>query len=138
VLAKISVAFALVAALPALAAPARVTAHDYEDFESCFGSFEGASTVLPKLQDRIAANDFETIEHAMQNLGTDLNGIEMRLSHAIIRSDPATLAEAHRAGRLAWTQPQNQTLDYWSRNGPMSRFCFDLTKRLNEDLPLGF
>ena len=117
---------------------ARVTASDYEDFESCYGSFEGASIVLPQLQSQIDAGDFATIEHAMQNLAIDLNDLAMRLSHGAFRSNAKRLEAARLAGSLPWKQPQNQTLDYWSRNGPMSRYCFGLTKSLNEDLPLGF
>jgi hypothetical protein len=120
------------------AAPARVTASDYEDFESCYGSFEGASTVLPQLKNQIDSPDFATIEHAMQNLATDLTDLAMRLSHGVFRSDAKRLDAARLAGLLPWKDPQNQTLDYWSRNGPMSLYCFGLTKRLNEDLPLGF
>ncbi len=127
-----------IAAILAAAAPARVTASDYEDFESCYGSFEGASTLLPQLKDQIDAPDFATIEHAMQNLGTDLDDLAMRLSHGVFHSDAKRLEAARLAGSLPWRQPQNQTLDYWSRNGPMSLYCFGLTKRLNEDLPLGF
>ena len=120
------------------ATPARVTASDYEDFQSCYGSFEGASIVLPQLRSQFDAADFATIEHAMQNLAIDLNDLAMRLSHGVFRSDAKRLDAARLAGSLPWKQPQNQTLDYWSRNGPMSRYCFGLTKRLNEDLPLGF
>ena len=120
------------------ATPERVTASDYEDFESCYGSFKGASIVLPQLQGQIDAADFATIEHAMQNLAIDLNDLAMRLSHGVFRSEDKRLDAARLAGSLPWKQAQNQTLDYWSRNGPMSRYCFGLTKRLNEDLPLGF
>ena len=120
------------------ATPAHVTASDYEDFQSCYGSFEGASIVLPQLRSQFDAADFATIEHAMQNLAIDLNDLAMRLSHGVFRSDAKRLDAARLAGSLPWRQPQNQTLDYWSRNGPMSRYCFGLTKRLNEDLPLGF
>ncbi len=126
------------AALLAVAAPAPVTTSDYEDFESCYGSFEGASTVLPQLKSQIDASDFMTIEHGMQNLAIDLDDLATRLSHGGFRSDAKRFEAARLAGSLPWKQPQNQTLDYWSRNGPMSRYCFGLTKRLNEDLPLGF
>lgn len=126
------------AAFFAVAAPARVTAADYEDFESCYGSFEGATTVLPQLKSQIDAPDFATIEHAMQNLAIDLSDLAMRLSRGVFRSDAKRLEAARLAGSLPWKELQNQTLDYWSRNGPMSRYCFGLTKRLNEDLPLGF
>jgi hypothetical protein len=128
----------VIATLLAVAAPARVTASDYEDFESCYGSFEGASTVLPRLKAQIDAPDFATIEHAMQNLAVDLDDLAMRLSHGAFRSDAKRLDAARLAGSLPWKEAQNQTLDYWSRNGPMSLYCFGLTKRLNEDLPLGF
>jgi hypothetical protein len=127
-----------VAAFLEAATPTRPTASDYEDFESCYGSFEGASTVLPRLKTQIDATDFATIEHAMQNLAIDLADLAMRLPHAVFGSDAQRLETARLAGSLPWKQPQNQTLDYWSRNGPMSLYCFGLTKRLNEDLPLGF
>jgi hypothetical protein len=126
------------AAFVAAAAPARVTAADYEDFESCYGSFEGAGTVLPQLKSQIDAPDFATIEHAMQNLAIDLDDLAMRLSQGAFRGDAKRLEAARLAGTLPWKDPQNRTLAYWSRNGPMSRYCFGLTKRLNEDLPLGF
>jgi hypothetical protein len=127
-----------IAAFLAAAAPAPVTASDYEDFESCYGSFEGASSLLPQLKDQFDPPDFATIEHAMQNLATDLDDLAMRLSHGVFRADAKRLDAARLAGSLPWKQPQNQTLAYWSRNGPMSLYCFGLTKRLNEDLPLGF
>jgi len=94
--------------------------------------------VLPQLRSQFDAADFATIEHAMQNLAIDLTDLAMRLSHGVFRGDAKRLDAARLAGSLPWKQPQNQTLDYWSRNGPMSRYCFGLTKRLNEDLPLGF
>jgi hypothetical protein len=53
-------------------APARVRASDYEDFESCYGSFEGASKMFPQPKSQIDAPDFATIEHAMQNLAINL------------------------------------------------------------------
>ena len=126
------------AAFLAAGAPVRVTASDYEDFESCYGSFEGSSALLPQLKSEIDAPDFATIEHAMQNLAIDLADLGMRLSHGVFGSDAKHLDAARLAGALPWKQPQNQALDYWSRNGPMSLYCFGLTKRLNEDLPLGF
>jgi len=94
--------------------------------------------MLPQLQSQIDTIDFATIEHAMQTLPIHLNELAMRLSHGMFRSDAKRLDAARLAGSLLWKQSQNQTLDYWSRNGPMSRYCFGLTKRLNEDLPLGF
>jgi hypothetical protein len=117
---------------------ARVSARDYEDFETCYGSFEGAEAVLPQLRGQMPPNDFAAVEHAMQNLADDFAGLEMRLSTVIFGADRNDLARAHMVGRLPWQQPENRTLDYWSRNGPMSLFCFGLTKRLDEDLPSGF
>ena len=114
-----------------------MTAFDYEDFESCYGSFEGARIVLPQPQSQIDAADFAT-KHAMQNLAIDLNELAMRLSHGVFRGDAKRLDAARLAGSLPWKQPQNQTLDFWARNGPMSLHRFGLTKRLNEYLPLGF
>jgi hypothetical protein len=121
-----------------VATPTRPTTSDYEDFESCYGSFESASTLLPQLKNQIDPTDFATIEHAMQNLAIDFADLAMRLPHGVLGSDAKRLEAARLAGSLPWKQPQNQTLDYWSRNGPMSLYCFGLTKRLNEDLPLGF
>ena len=117
---------------------ARVSARDYEDFETCYGSFEGAAMVLPELQPQMSPDDFATVEHAMRNLGDDLAELEMRLSRIVFGADHDELARAHLLGRLPWQQAENQTLAYWSRNAPMSVFCFGLTKRLNEDLPTGF
>ena len=110
---------------------------NYEDFQSCYGSFEGAGIVLPQLQSQFGAADLATIEHAMQNIAIDLNDLAMRLSHGVFRSDANRLDAACLAGSLLEAAAKNQTLDYWSRNGPMSRYCFGPTKCLNEDLPLG-
>ena len=134
--------FALIAFLSAtvIAAPgpARVSARDYEDFESCYGSVEGAAVVLPGLRQQMSPEDFAAVEHAMQNLTDDLADLEMRLSISVLGTDRNELAQAHLVGRIPWQQPQNQSLDYWSRNAPMSVACFALTKRLNEVLPTGF
>jgi hypothetical protein len=124
----------------ASAAPdfARVSPRDYEDFETCYGSFEGAATVLPLLRVAMPADDFASVEHAMRNLAEDFTGLEQRLSTVVFGADRNELEQAHNIGRIPWQQRENQTLSYWSRNGPMSIFCFGLTKRLNEDLPARF
>jgi hypothetical protein len=123
-----------------LAAPdfARVSPRDYEDFETCYGSFEGAATVLPLLRGAMPADDFASVEHAMRNLAEDFTGLEQRLSTVVFGADRNELEQAHNIGRIPWQQRENQTFSYWSWNGPMSIFCFGLTKRLNEDLPAGF
>jgi hypothetical protein len=74
----------------------------------------------------------------MRNLGADLAGLETRLATVVFGADRNDLSRAHNLGRQPWRQPENQSLAYWSKNGPMSVFCFGLTKRLNEDLPAGF
>ena len=134
--------FALIAFLSAtaIAAPgvAGVSARDYEDFESCYGSVEGAAGVLPALRQQMSADDFAAVEHAMNNLTDDLADLEMRLAKTVFGTDRNELAQAHLAGRIPWQQPQNQSLEYWSRNAPMSVACFAMTKRLNEVLPSGF
>jgi hypothetical protein len=134
--------FALIAFLSATAiaapGPAGVSARDYEDFESCYGSVEGAAGVLPGLRQQMLPDDFAAVEHAMKNLTDDLADLEMRLSQAVFGTDRNELAQAHLVGRIPWQQPENQSLEYWSRNAPMSLACFALTKRLNEVLPTGF
>ncbi|HEX5280238.1 MAG TPA: hypothetical protein VFW28_09170 [Micropepsaceae bacterium] len=133
---------ALVALLSAAASAApdfaRISTRDFEDFESCYGSFKGASTVLPKLRTEIPPDDFAAIAHAMGNLADDFADLEKRLSHLMPGADRNLLMQARSLGTEAWEIPQNQTLAYWSGNGPMSVNCFALTKRLGEDLPQGF
>ena len=123
-----------------IAAPglAGVNARDYEDFESCYGSVEGAAGVLPELREQMSPDDFTAVEHAMTNLRDDLADVETRLSKTVFGTDRKELAQAHLIGRSPWQQVQNHTLDFWSRNAPMSVACFALTKRLNEVLPSGF
>jgi hypothetical protein len=123
-----------------IAAPglAGVTARDYEDFESCYGSVEGAAGVLPELREQMSPDDFAAVEHAMTNLTDDLADLEMRLSKTVFGTDREELAQAHMIGRSPWQQVQNHSLNFWSRNAPMSLACFALTKRLNEILPSGF
>jgi hypothetical protein len=86
----------------------------------------------------MSADDFAAVEHAMNNLTDDLADLEMRLAKTVFGTDRNELAQAHLAGRIPWQQPQNQSLEYWSRNAPMSVACFAMTKRLNEVLPSGF
>ena len=114
----------------AAAAPdfARATARDYEDFETCYGSFEGAAAVLPELRGQMPMDDFSAVQHAMRNLAEDFAGLEMRLSMVVFGADRDDLARAHMAGLLPWQRAENRTLAYWSRNGPMSLFCFGLMR----------
>ncbi len=128
----------LSAAVPAAPDFARISARDFEDFESCYGSFQGASAVLPKFKSEMPADDFASVAHAMDNLADDFTDLEMRLSRLMPGADRKSLMQAHALGRASWENPQNQTLGYWSGNGPMSVYCFGLTKRLGEDLPTGF
>ncbi len=132
----------IIAMLPALTiavpAGAGVSARDYEDFELCYGSVEGAAGVLPALREQMSRDDYAAVEHAMKNLAGDLADLEMRLAQNVFGTDREDLAQAHLAGRFPWQQPQNRSLDFWSRNAPMSISCFALTKRLNELLPTGF
>ena len=134
--------FALIAFLSAIAIAAPgvpgVSARDYEDFESCYGSVEGAAGVLPELREQMSPDDFSAVEHAMKNLTDDLTDLEMRLSKTVFGTDRDELAQAHMIGRSPWQQVQNHSLEFWSRNAPMSVACFALTKRLNEVLPSGF
>lgn len=131
--------FALLsAAAPAAPDFARISARDFEDFESCYGSFQGASAVLPKLKSEMPPDDYVAVAHAMDNLASDFNDLEMRLSRLMPGADRNSLTQAHALGRAQWENPRNQTLVYWSGNGPMSVYCFGLTKRLGEDLPAGF
>jgi hypothetical protein len=85
------VIFALIAFLSAtaVAAPgvAGVSARDYEDFESCYGSVEGAAGVLPALRQQMSADDFAAVEHAMNNLTDDLADLEMRLAKTVFGTD---------------------------------------------------
>ena len=124
----------------AFVAPAigRVSERDFEDFETCYGSFEGASSVLPLLKQHMPANDFATVARAMRDLGEDFIDVEKRLSDVLRSADRNALAQAHLIGRVPWSSAQNQTLAYWSRNAPMSVACFALTKRLHEQLPPAF
>jgi len=134
-LALIAISSAMLIAAPGLAG---VSARDYEDFESCYGSVEGAAGVLPELREQMPPDDFAAVEHAMKNLTDDLADLEMRLSKTVFGTDHEELAQAHLIGRSPWQQVQNHTLEFWSRNAPMSIACFAMTKRLNEILPTGF
>jgi hypothetical protein len=134
-LALIAFLSATAIAMPGIAG---VSARDYEDFETCYGSAEGAAGVLPGLRQQMSPDDFAAVEHAMKNLTDDLADLEMRLSQIVFGADRTELAQAHMAGRSPWQQPQNQSLEFWSRNAPMSLGCFALTKRLNEVLPTAF
>jgi hypothetical protein len=116
----------------------RISARDFEDFESCYGSFQGATAVLPKLKSEMPPDDFAAVAHAMGNLADDFRDLEMRLSRLMPGADRNSLVQAHALGRSQWENPDHQTLAYWSGNGPMSVYCFGLTKRLSEDLPAGF
>ena len=126
------------AAAIAVAGTARISERDFEDFEACYGSYEGASTVLPMLKERMPPADFAAVELAMHDLGEDFADLEKRLSNVVRFSDRNALAQAHMIGRVPWSNTENQTLAYWSRNAPMSVACFALTKRLHEQLPPGF
>jgi hypothetical protein len=128
------IAFLSVAAI-AVPGNSRISERDFEDFETCYGSYEGASTVLPILKNRMPPADFAAVEQAMHDLGEDFADLEKRLSNAVRFSDHNTLAQAHMIGRVPWSNAENQTLAYWSRNAPMSVACFALTKRLHEQLP---
>jgi hypothetical protein len=132
---SIAILAASVIAVPGIA---RVSQRDFEDFETCYGSYEGASSVLPMLRERMPPADFVAVERAMRDLGEDFVDLERRLSDVVRAADHDALTQAHMIGRVPWTNPQNQTLAYWSRNAPMSVACFALTKRLHEELPSGF
>lgn len=125
-------------AVPAAPDFARISARDFEDFESCYGSFQGATAMLPKLKGEMPPDDFAAVAHAMDNLSDDFADLELRLSRLMPGADRNSLMQAHALGRSPWENPQNQNLGYWSGNGPMSVYCFGLTKRLGEDLPPGF
>src|SRR5438309_7523363 len=60
-------------AAAAIAAPgiARFSERSFEDFETCYGSYEGASSVLPILKDSMPPDDAAAVQHAMDNLGSD-------------------------------------------------------------------
>jgi len=125
-------------AVPAAPDFARISARDFEDFESCYGSFQGATAVLPKLKSEIPPDDFAAVAHAMDNLAEDFTDLERRLSRLMPGTDRNALRQANVLGRSPWENPGNQTLAFWSGNGPMSIYCFGLTKRLGEDIPRGF
>ena len=110
--------------------------NDFTQFEFCYGNLEGSEAVLPRLEDQFDPATFEQVTKATGDLVEAFHDIEMRLNAAIFHPDLADLNSAHRRGQLAWMQPENQTLAYWSGNGPMPAACFDLFKRLNEILPL--
>ncbi len=99
---------ALVAAA-AIAVPgiARISQRDFEDFETCYGSYEGASGILPMLKERMPPADFAAVERAMHDLGEDFDELEKRLSDVVRTADHNVLAQAHMVGRVPWTNPQN-------------------------------
>ncbi|HXI99789.1 MAG TPA: hypothetical protein VNH44_01115 [Micropepsaceae bacterium] len=121
---------------PAVASAAIATQSDFDQFEVCYGSLEGAQTVLPKLQPEFDPATYEQVTKATRDFLDAFLDMESRLSKAVIHPDKASLSIAHIRGYRPWTLPENQSLDYWSRNGPMPVSCFDLFKRLNETLPL--
>lgn len=125
-------------AVPAAPDFARISARDFENFESCYGSFQGATAILPKLKGEMPPDDFAAVAHAMDNLADDFTDLETRLSRLTPGADRNSLMQARALGRSPWENPQNQNLGYWSGNGPMSVYCFGLTKRLGENLPPGF
>jgi hypothetical protein len=127
-------AFAIGPANAAERLPPRL--NDYVQFEFCYGNLEGSRTILPRLKDQFDPAVFEQVTKATDDFAEAFADIEMRLAGAVLHPDAADLNSAHRRGYQAWMQPQNQSLDYWSRNGPMPAACFDLFKKLNEILPL--
>jgi len=110
--------------------------NDFTQFEFCYGNLKGSQIVLPRLKEQFDPATFEQVSKATDDFLEAFLDIEMRLSAAVMHPDKADLNSAHMRGYQAWMQPGNQTLDYWSRNGPMPAACFDLFKKLNETLPL--
>ena len=127
---------ALAVPVSVMAATARQS--DFDQFEVCYGSLEGAQGLLPILQPQFDPATFEQVAKATQDFLEAFLDLEKRLNAAVRHPDKASLNLAHIRGYRPWTIPQNQTLEYWSRNGPMSASCFDLFKLLNETLPLPF
>ncbi len=130
----VTAAFAF-AALPASAAE-MVREADFTQFEFCYGNLEGSQALLPKLKPDFDPAAYEQVEKATGDFVETFLDLEMRLTAAVFHADKADLNAAHIRGYQAWIRPENQTLEYWSRNGPMPVACFDLYKRLNEILPL--
>ena len=110
--------------------------NDFTQFEFCYGNLEGSQTVLPRLKEQFDRAIFEEVTKATGDFIESFADVERRLGAAILHPDQADLNSAYRRGYQLWMRPENQTLDYWSRNGPMPAACFDLFKRLNEILPL--
>src|ERR1051326_328066 len=134
ILIPMAIAFAAAAASAAERLPPRQ--NDFTQFEFCYGNLEGSESLLPRLKEQFDPATFEQVTKATDDLAEAFIDIEMRLKAAILHPDEADLNSARRRGYQAWTRPENQSLDYWSRNGPMPAACFDLFKRLNEILPL--
>ena len=110
--------------------------NDFTQFEFCSGNLEGSRSVLPRLRDQFDPAIFEQVTKATEDFVEAFLDIQPRLRAAILHPDEADLNSAHMRGYQLWARPENRTLDYWSRNGPMPAACFDLFKRLNEILPL--
>jgi hypothetical protein len=115
---------------------APVRQNDFTQFELCYGNLEGSQAVLPRLKDQFDSETFAQVSKATGDFLEAFGDLETRLHAALLHPDQADLNSAHRRGYQAWMAPENQTLEYWSRNGPMPASCFDLFKRLNEILPL--
>ena len=129
-----AIAFAISAASAVERLPPRL--NDFTQFEFCYGNLEGSKTILPQLKDQFDPAIFEQVSKATDDFVEAFVDVQMRLGAAILHPDEADLNSAHMRGYQLWMRPENQTLDYWSRNGPMPAACFDLFKRLNEILPL--
>jgi hypothetical protein len=125
----------LVAALiPAATLGTALSRADRDQFDMCYGSFEGAQTVLRDLEADFDPAYYREVGDAMEDLGADLANLDARLAEVGLAEDRTARERGHLAGRLAWTKPENHTLNFWAQNGPMSRPCFDLLKKLNQTL----
>lgn len=121
----------LAAVIRAALGDASVSRGDRDQFDICYGSFEGAEIVLPQLRSQFNPAYYREISEAMEDLGANLVDLEAHFADHGLTKDQVARNGGHLAGRLPWLKPENRTLDFWAQNGPMSQACFELIKRLN-------
>jgi hypothetical protein len=120
--------------LPAAIFGTAVSQENYEQFETCYGSFQGASTVFPQIEAELAPADHRDLVQAMTDLAETFGILERKFAAVGLTGDTAARNRDRLVGRLPWTKAESHTLRYWSANGPMSRPCFELIKMLNQTL----
>lgn len=122
------------AAIAQAAAGSPISRADRDQFDICYGSFEGAQMTLPQLESKFDPSYYREIGDAMEDLGANLIDLDMHFAGIGLPEDKTARERGHVTGRLPWMNPENRTLEFWARNGPMSEACFELIKRLNESL----